>query len=91
MLDYMTIFLMTGMAVSLLLLVYREFFRRDMASLVAETGTLLMFASAWFFLFRKQQEAALNMVFFIPLLIYFYYLSDFSNNATPSETLDRAF
>lgn len=91
MLDYMAVFLMTGMAVSLFLMVYREFFRRDLASLVAETGTLLMFASAWFFLVRKQQEAAINMVFFIPLLIYFYYLSDFSNNATPSETLDRAF
>lgn len=75
---------------SLLLIIYREIIRSELASPVAETATLLMFAVAWFLLIRKKASLALDVVYTLPLVVYFYYLSPFSNNASPAETLDRA-
>ncbi len=74
---------------SLLFIIYREIIRSELASPVAETATLLMFAIAWFFLVRKKASLALDVVFTLPLIVYFYYLSPFSNSASPAETLDR--
>lgn len=76
-----------GLAISVVALVYKEFFRTDLANLVAETATILMFLSAFISAWNKKLNLALNMVFFIPLIIYLNYLAEFSNNAPPTETI----
>jgi PAS domain S-box-containing protein len=81
------IFLLTGLAVSVFLLVYKEVFRTDLSNPVAETATVLMFVSALFFTVKKNRSMAANMVFFIPLLVYLYYQAGFSNTSPPSTTI----
>lgn len=91
MLDYLALFLLGGITVSIILLLYREVIRTDLSSPVAGTATLLMFAAAWFFFLRKKVQTAISMVLFLPMVVYFYYISPFSNSASAAETLDRAF
>ncbi len=79
--------LAAGFAASLLLLVYKEFFRPDLANPVAEAATVLMFASALLFLTRNWLQVSVNMVFFIPLIAGAYYLADFSNSEPPAGTV----
>lgn len=86
-LPYLQIITAIGLSVSVVALIYKEFFRTDLANLVAETAIILMFLSAFISAWNKKLNLALNMVFFIPLIIYFNYLADFSNNAPPAETV----
>ncbi|OQB79647.1 MAG: Signal transduction histidine-protein kinase BarA [Bacteroidetes bacterium ADurb.Bin123] len=80
-------FLITGLCISVGLMIFKEIFRSDLASPVAETATVLMFAAALFFASRNNMQTATGMVFLIPALIYAYYLSGFSNSSPPSETI----
>ncbi len=41
-------------------------------------------------LYHARTECALNIAFFIPFLVYGYYLSNFSDHLSPSETLSNS-
>ena len=75
------------MSVSLLLLAYKQFFRPDIQNLVADAATVLLFGGAALSSLNKRAGLTLNLVFLIPILVYFHYLSGFSNSGSPSETL----
>jgi PAS domain-containing protein len=85
--SFFVVFLLTGLGFSILILLYRNIFRTDLSNPVAETATILMFASAFFFVLKNKRNMAVNMVFFIPLLVYLHYLAGFSNTAPPSDTI----
>ncbi len=81
------VFTLAGILISLMLLVLKEFFWTGMSNPVAETATLLLFVSGFYFFIRGQTVKALNLIFLIPILIYFYYLSDYGNIPPQSETV----
>ncbi len=81
------VFTLAGIVISVLLLVLKEFFWTGMSNPVAETATLLLFVSGFYFFIRGQTGKALNLIFLVPLLIYFYYLADYENIPPPSETV----
>ena len=83
----MGIFLAFGLVTATALMVYKELFRSDIANPVAETAHILMFAASLSLVARNRMRQAVYVVFFIPGIIIFQYLSDFSNSASPSETL----
>jgi PAS domain S-box-containing protein len=83
----MGLLLIGGLAVTSCNLIFKTIFRSDIANPVAETFTLLMFAAALFFYSRDRKNLALNLVFCIPLAVYFYYLAGFSNSDAPRETI----
>lgn len=76
-----------GLAIAVLVLVIKQLFYSDLANLTAEIATILMFLSGLAFILRGHLNSTLHLVFFIPLLIYLFYLSDFSDHAPPSETI----
>lgn len=76
-----------GLTISGLILIYKLLLRPDIGNFIADGFTLLMFGGLLFSTVNKKVNQALNMVFFIPLLIYLYYLADFSNSAPPADTL----
>lgn len=78
---------LTGLTISGLVLIYKQLFRPDIGNILADSFAVLMFVGIFFSVINKKVNQALSMVFFIPLLIYLYYLADFSNSAPPSETL----
>jgi PAS domain S-box-containing protein len=78
---------LTGLSVSLFLLAYKQIFRPDIQNLIADIATVLIFAGATISSLNKRISITLNLVFLIPILIYFYYLSGFSNSDSPSETI----
>jgi len=84
---FLSLFLTAGCVISSLLLLVKETIRTDLSNPVAETATILMFGSALFFLTRNKKNMAINMVFFIPLLVYLYYYVSFSNSAPLPNTL----
>ena len=83
----MGLFLAFGLVTATALMVYKELFRSDIANPVAETAHILMFAASLSLVARNRMRQAVYVVFFIPGIIIFQYLSDFSNSASPSETL----
>ena len=58
-----------------------------MANLTADCMTVVMFGAMLISSLQKKLQTAISMVFFIPLLVYAYFLSDFSNSSPPSYTL----
>ncbi len=76
-----------GTAISLLLLLTKGFFREDIFNPTGDFATLFMFSCALFLYYRKKPKSAVNMLFFIPVLVYLYYLASFSNIAPPSSTI----
>lgn len=83
----MGLFLAFGLVTATALMVYKELFRSDIANPVAETAHILMFAASLSLVARNRMRQAVYVVFFIPGIIIFQYLSDFSNSASPSVTL----
>lgn len=81
------LFSVAGICISLFLLVYKEVFTNDLANPVAETATLLVFVLAFYLFIRNKTDKALNLVFLIPLLVYLYYLADFSENTPPEDSI----
>ena len=78
---------LTGLAISGLILIYKQLSNPDIGTLLADSFTVLMFVGTLFSTVNKKVYQALNMVFFIPFLIYLYYLADFSNSAPPADTI----
>jgi PAS domain S-box-containing protein len=76
-----------GLTISALILIYKQLLQPDIGNIIADSFTVLMFAGIFFSVANKKVNQALNMVFFIPLLIYLYYLAEFSNSAPPADTI----
>jgi PAS domain S-box-containing protein len=84
---HFVLFLLMGVFISVIYLVYKEIIRTDLSNPLAEATTVLMFTTALFFVIRHKNEMAFNALFFIPVLGYLYYHTDFSNISPNSTNL----
>jgi PAS domain S-box-containing protein len=84
---HFVLFLLTGVFISVVYLLYKEIIRTDLSNPLAEATTVLMFTSAVFFVLRHKNEMAFNTLFFIPVLGYLFYHADFSNSSPNSTNL----
>ncbi len=84
---HLKIISLTGLFISLIVLAYKQIFRPDIENLIADSATMLMFTGSLFSSLNKRINLSLNMVFFIPFLVYFYYLAEFSNSHSPASTV----
>ncbi len=79
--------LIGGLAAAAGLAGYKELIAADLANPVAEVATLLMFAAALLFALREKPQTSAAMVFLIPLIVWSYYLAEFSNSEAAAGTL----
>jgi PAS domain S-box-containing protein len=84
---HLKIISLAGLLISLFVLAYKQIFRPDIENLIADSATVLMFAGSLFSSLNKRINLSLNMVFFIPILVYLYYLAEFSNSEPPADTI----
>ncbi|MBN1820190.1 MAG: PAS domain-containing sensor histidine kinase [Prolixibacteraceae bacterium] len=76
-----------GLLISVFLFAWKIFFNPETLCLPCELGVVILLLISLFCLFHRRAECAINMVFFVPLFIYGYYLSDFHDHLPPSETI----
>jgi len=76
-----------GFLFSISILLWKIIFKPELLCLPCEIGIVLLIVIAFYCLYHGRSECALNMAFFVPLLIYGYYLSDFHEHLPPAETI----
>lgn len=85
--QYLRIIGWTGLISALLLLMYKQAFRSDLSNLPADILTVFMFSGIVYNARKGKSYLSLSMVFFIPVIVYLFYLASFSNSRPPSETV----
>ena len=85
--QYLKIIAWTGLISALLLFIYKQAFRPEISNLPADVLTVFMFTGMLYNGYRKRVYFSLSMVFFIPVIVYLYYLASFSNSPPPPETI----
>lgn len=76
-----------GFMISVIIFVYKQLFRPDISNLLADISVLAMFAGILYATSQKKPNLALNFIFLLPLIIYFYYLAEFTDPAPPADTI----
>ena len=76
-----------GLFISLLVLAWKLIFKQELLCLPCDIGVSLVLITVFFFLYYGKPETALNLIFFTPVFIYGYYLSDFHGHKPVADTI----